>query len=90
MSKNNRLIEHYKKIYKPMYDQIQQITPKVYASVAIAMHRKGYEFEEIENIFADSQAIWTECLQLDVNMLQMCKNETGIDVLNGEIEVGEE
>ena len=77
---NKKLIERY----KMMYQQIKYITPKAYAAIAIAMHRRGYEFEEIEAIFAESQEIWTECVQSDVNMLEMCKNETGIDIERGD------
>ena len=80
MAVNKKLIERY----KLMYQQIKFITPKVYAAIAIAMHRRGYSFEEIENIIDESQAIWTECVQGDVNMLEMCKNETGIDIERGD------
>lgn len=80
MGKNNKLIEKYKFVYQ----QIKHITPRVYAAIAIAMYRRGYSFEEIEELFAESQEIWTECVENDVNMLEMCKNETGIDVESGE------
>ena len=80
MAKNNKLINQC----KAMYRQIQEITPQVYASIAIALHRKGMEFEEINDIFAASQEIWTECLESGVNMQKLCSEETGIDVLKGE------
>lgn len=79
MAKNNKLISQY----KAMYRQIQEITPQVYAAIAISLHRRGAEFEEINDIFADSQEIWTECLNSGVNMQELCKKETGIDVLRG-------
>ena len=69
--------------YKAMYQQIQFITPKVYAAMAIALHRRGMSFEEIEEIFDTSQEIWTECVNSDIDMLGMCKAETGIDVMKG-------
>ena len=77
MGKNNTLINQYKQMYK----QINNITPQVYAAIAIALHRKGMTFEEIEEIFGESQVIWTECAENDIDMQEMCKNETGIDVL---------
>ena len=77
MGKNNTLINQYKQMYK----QINEITPQVYAAIAIALYRKGMTFEEIEEIFGESQVIWIECVENDINMQEMCKNETGIDVL---------
>ena len=74
---NKRLVNQY----KAMYQQIQQITPSIYSSMAIALHRNGFDFEQIEAIFEDSQEIWQECVQKDINMAEMCLEETGIDVL---------
>ena len=77
MGKNNSLINRY----KAMYQQIQKITPEVYACIALALHRKcGWGFKRINDLFVESQEIWTECIQSDVNMIQMCERETGIDV----------
>ena len=44
--------------YKAMYKQINLITPEIYASMAIMLHRKGFSTEEIEDMFALSQEIW--------------------------------
>jgi len=74
--------------YKEMYKQIQQITPNIYSAIVIALHRNGFSFDEIENIIADSQAIWYECVERDTNMPEMCKEETGIDVLRAVNEKG--
>ena len=77
MGKNNKLINQF----KLMHQHIQNLTPEIYAAIAIAMHRNGYTFEDIELIFAESQEIWTECVQSGVNMQKMCEEETGIDVM---------
>lgn len=74
---NKRLINQC----KAMYQQINQITPSIYSAMAISLHRHGVAFEDIESIFAESQIIWTECVQKDINMPEMCFQETGIDVL---------
>ena len=80
MGKNNRLINQYKAVYK----QIQNITPEVYSAIALSLHRsRGWSQEEIEELFCVSQEIWTECVQSDINMVQMCFEETGIEVLAG-------
>lgn len=77
MAKNNRLIEQYKAMYK----QIQNITPEVYAGIALALYRKHKRgYQRINDLFCESQEIWNECVQSGVNMAQMCLEETGIDV----------
>lgn len=77
MSKNNILIEQYKTMYK----KIQQITPEVYAGIALALHRKyGWGYKRINDLFSESQTIWNECVNSGINMVEMCEEETGIEV----------
>lgn len=74
--KNNALINQYKQLSK----QVQNITPQVYAGIALALSRKyGWEYEQINELFAESQEIWNECVQTDVDMIAMCEEETGIE-----------
>lgn len=52
--KNNVLINQYKQLSK----QVQNITPQVYAGIALALSRKyGWKYEQINELFAESQAI---------------------------------
>ena len=77
MAKNKKLVDRY----KVLYQKIQQITPEVYASLALALHRQcGWEYEQIEELFGVSQLIWEECLDKDINMIEMCLQETGIEL----------
>lgn len=77
MAKNNFLIEQMKRVQK----NINNITPEVYAGIALALHRKyGWGFKRINALFCESQDIWTECVQTGVNMTKICFDETGIDV----------
>lgn len=77
MAKNNILIEQYKTMYK----KIQQITPEVYAGIALALHRKyGWGYKRINDLFLESQNIWNECVNSGINMVKMCEEETGIEV----------
>ena len=81
MGKNNKLINQY----KLMHRKIQEITPEVYAGIALALHRThGWGFKRINDLFMESQEIWNECVQGDVNMIELCSRETGIDVVNKE------
>ena len=77
MAKNNYLINKYKILYK----KINQITPEVYAGIALALHRKcGWGYKRINDLFEESQIIWNECINSDINMLEMCEKETGIEL----------
>ena len=77
MAKNNILIEQYKTMYK----KIQQITPEVYAGIALALHRKdGWGYNRINDLFSESQTIWNECVNSGINMVEMCEEETGIEI----------
>lgn len=59
----------------------KEITPEVYASIAIALHRKyGWGFKRISDLFAESQEVWNECIQSGESMVEMCERLTGIDV----------
>lgn len=71
------------KLLAKMERQCREITPSVYASMAIALHRKyGWGFKRISDLFAESQEVWNECIQSGESMVEMCERETGIDVRN--------
>jgi DNA-binding response OmpR family regulator len=38
--------------------------------------------KRINDLFAESQNIWNECVESNGNMLEMCERETGINVQN--------
>lgn len=80
MAKNKMLIEQLK-LQAKMKEQIKQITPEIYAGIALALHRKyKWGYKRINALFMESQLIWDECVCSDINMIQMCENETGIEV----------
>ena len=77
MGKNNAFINAQKRIQKQSLD----VVPKVYAAIAISLQRKyGWDFEDINALFGESQAVWNECVSTGVDMLKMCSDETGIDM----------
>ena len=76
--KNNVLIANMKRAQR----EIESILPNLYASVALALHRKyNWEFEDIDDLFKESQDIWKESVEKNINMAKMCLDETGIDVV---------
>ena len=78
MAKNNKLVNQYKEMYK----QINQITPKVYAALAIALHREyGWGYTRILRTFTASQDIWDESNERGIDMIKMCEEETGITLM---------
>ena len=79
MAKNNKLVNQYKEIYK----QINQITPEVYAALALALHREyGWGYIRIAKVFAASQDIWDESNERGIDMIKMCEEETGITLMD--------
>ena len=82
MNRSNKyaLIQQAKTEAK-MRKEMKTVIPKVYAGVALALHRKcGWGYKRINDLFVESQIIWDECINSDLNMLQMCEEETGIEV----------
>ena len=79
MAKNNKLVNQYKEMYK----QINQITPKVYAALAIALHREyGWGCTRILRTFTASQDIWYGSNERGIDMIKMCEEETGITLMD--------
>lgn len=75
--------QYLTKLLSKLERQCREITPSVYASIAIALHRKyGWGYKRISDLFAESQEVWNECIQGDISMIEMCERITGIDVRN--------
>ena len=87
MRKNNAYIERMKRVAqaeKHFQSEVNDLVPKVYAAIALALHRtEGFGYGRIQRTFAESQKIWQDSLDDERNMIRICKDETGIDVLNG-------
>lgn len=73
--------KYFVKQCKRMQENIRDITPSVYACLALALHRKhGWGYKRINDLFCESQVIQNECIRSDMKMLDMCLKETGVDV----------
>lgn len=88
MGKNKAFINAQKLIQK----EINKILPNIYAAMAMALWNtmeipESERQEIIENIFSESQAIWFDCADNDKDMLEMCEELTGIDVIRTTMEV---
>ena len=51
------------------------------ANKYLTNRKYGCGYKRISDLFAESQAIWQECIQSDISMAEMCEKETGIDIL---------
>lgn len=79
MAKNKALIEQMKLVRK----MINDVTPSVYAGVALALHRKHWwGFKRINDLFSESEEIWHYCVENGESMTDLCLRETGIEVEN--------
>lgn len=76
--KNNLLIANMRRMQK----EINSVVPNVYAGIALALHRtNGWEYEQINALFAESQRLWIDATETGENMAAKCLEETGIDVV---------
>ena len=80
MAKNKLLIESMKRVQR----EIDNTTPNIYAAIALSLHRKhGWGYKRINDLFVESQKIWYESNDKNIDMAKMCFDETGIDVRGG-------
>ena len=76
MAKNNYLIN----LQREFKRRVEHVVPLCYACIALALHREfGWGFSRIHRLFVVSQDIWDESMERDIDMVQMCLEETGIE-----------
>lgn len=79
MGKNNLFIEQEKR-YRRM---IREIVPQVYAAFAVSLHRRyGFGFIRIGRVLADTQDYWNAAKNKEIDIVQLCADETGIDIMS--------
>jgi hypothetical protein len=77
VAKNKAFIEQMKRLHTATHN----ITPEVYAGIALALHRKhGWGYKRINDLFMMSEELWRECNEKGINMRLMCEEETGIEL----------
>jgi len=82
MTTKQKLKEYDNRSKQKLEEEVKNLVPGVYASLAIALHRNwGWGFKRINRLFSQSQRIW-EDLGTD-NIIELCEKETNI-LLKGE------
>lgn len=77
MKGNRTKIEQLKRLQQ----EIKNVTPAVYAAVAIGLVEEyNWEPEEVNNLFTYTQSLWAECTKKDISMREWCLELTGIDM----------
>ena len=72
--------KQYIRMVKEFRRRVEHIVPQCYACIALALHREfGFGFTRINRLFVRSQEIWNESIERDIDMVQMCLDETGIE-----------
>ncbi len=72
--------KQYIRMVKEFRRRVEHIVPQCYACIALALHREfGWGFTRINRLFVSSQEIWNESIERDIDMVQMCLDETGIE-----------
>lgn len=88
MGKNNRLINSINAIAKRKQEEnvgkaADQMVPQIYAAMALALYRTcGFDYEQINSAFLESQHIWEDFVGSGDEMIELCEKETGITVIN--------
>lgn len=74
-----------------IYAAEQNITPHVYAAIALALYNKGWRHKRINDLFVESERIWSEFVASgdEKTMVQLCEEKTGILLLNPDQARGE-
>ena len=90
MAKNNKLINSLRLVaernrMENIRKAAEQDTPAIYAALALALWNtldipEEERTDAIKTVFAESQAIWYECVNTNKDMVSMCLERTGIDV----------
>ncbi len=63
--------------------KVIEITPTIYASFILALHRRcGMEYDDLVEILSETQTIWRESFENNVDVTQMCYDETDIDIMS--------
>lgn len=63
--------------------KVIEITPTIYASFILALHRRcGMEYDDLVEILSETQTIWHESFDNNVDVTQMCYDETDIDIMS--------
>lgn len=77
MTTKQKLKEYDNRSKQKLEEEVKNLVPGVYASLAIALHRNwGWGFKRINRLFSQSQRIW-EDLGTD-NIIELCEKETNI------------
>lgn len=87
MGKNNSLINSINAIARRKQQEnvgkaADQMVPQIYAAMALALYRTfGFDYEQINAVFLESQHIWEDFVGVSDEMIELCEKETGISVV---------
>lgn len=77
MKGNRTKIEQLKRLQQ----EIKNVTPAVYAAVAIGLVEEyDWNPEMVSELFEYTQSLWGECVKKEISMRDWCLEITGIDV----------
>ena len=91
MGKNNKLINDIVAIAKRnesmnIEKAAKKDTLQIYSSIVISLYRllesenHDEKIEMINTVLAESQTVWAEALDNNKDILELCEEETGIDL----------
>ena len=76
---NRQFIEQEKRYRK----KINELAPTIYAAFCISLHRLyEMEYEDILEILKVTQDLWHRAAAGEIDIIQLCSNETDIDLMS--------
>ena len=74
MSKNNKFINQQIQLKR----YLDTVIPQIYSAFCIVLNRHDVEDEDIEQIFAETQELWTEASENGTDIIRYAYELTGI------------
>jgi hypothetical protein len=63
--------------------KVTELTPAIFASFIIALHRLyGFGIGRLSTVLEETNKIWHESVNSGIDIVYLCKLETGIDILS--------
>jgi hypothetical protein len=84
-SKKHHSRPHYRAGYTVMdfKRKVTELTPAIFASFIIALHRlHGFGIGRLSVVLEETNKIWHESVNSGIDIVDLCKLETGIDIIS--------
>lgn len=81
MAKDTKMIAYMRELAR-LKKQIERDAEEFYSCLVLVMASDKYHWsiDQVEDLLCDVSMVWNESVQHDYNVVDWCKNETGLDI----------